>query len=338
MNSTILPLHAASGTIARRAGCALFSPWGFVAVADELLHRGAAVAFPAEDIQQHAVRDLETGGQPFRRRGDEADVGVLVPVDEILFRRLALHRFLAVARGFFRELEIFDDVLRRLRHHPAAVVKTFAPGPAADLVKIPRAQDAGLLAVELAQPREQHGADRHVDADAERVRAADDLEQSLLRELLDEHAIFRQQAGVMQPDAVPQPFLDFRAVRAGELEAFQRVGDRGFFLARADVDAGEILRALRRFQLREMHDIHRRACRSATRLSRVFASGSSEYSCASGTGRSVEVTATVGRPVSRVSSSSKNVVSPSVADIRRKRACGSVSSGTCHATPRSRSA
>ncbi len=39
-----------------------------------------------------------------------------------------------------------------------------------------------------------------------------------------------------------------------------------------------------------------------------------------------------------MSASSKNVTSPSVADISRKRDCGSVSSGTCQATPRSRSA
>ena len=46
----------------------------------------------------------------------------------------------------------------------------------------------------------------------------------------------------------------------------------------------------------------------------------------------------VGRPLSRVSSSAKKVTSPSVADMSRKRACGRVSSGTCQATPRSRSA
>jgi hypothetical protein len=132
---------------------------------------------------------------------------VFVPVDEIPLRRLALDGFLAVARGFFGELEIFDDVLRGLRHHPAAIVESLSPGAAADLVKIPRAQDGGLLAVELAQPREEHGADGHVDAHAERVRAANDLEQPLLRELLDQHAVLRQQAGMMQADAVPSHFL-----------------------------------------------------------------------------------------------------------------------------------
>ena len=204
------------------------------------------------------MRDLETRSQSFRRRGDQARKGVLVPVDEILFRRLALHGFLAVARRFFRELQVFDHMLRRLRHHPAAIIEALAPGAPADLMKIARAQDAGLLSVIFAQPREQHGANRHVDADAERVRAADDFEQTLLRELLDQHAILRQQPGVMQPDAVPQPLLDVRPVGAAELESFERVGDRGFFLARANVDAREILRALRRLQLREVDDIHRR--------------------------------------------------------------------------------
>ena len=71
-----------------------------------------------------------------------------------------------------------------------------------------------LLAVELAEPGEQHRADRDVDADAERVGAADDLEQPVLRELLDEHAVLGQQPGVVQADAVLQPLADVGAVRA----------------------------------------------------------------------------------------------------------------------------
>src|SRR5882672_555536 len=61
----------------------------------------------------------------------------------------------------------------------------------------------------------------------------------------------------MQPDAVTQPFLDLGAVWTGELKALQRVRDRRFFLARTDVDAREILRALRRLHLREVDDIDR---------------------------------------------------------------------------------
>ena len=149
-------------------------------------------------------------------------------------------------------------MLRRLRDHPADVVETLAPGASADLMEIACGENAGLLPVELAQPGKEHGADGHVDADAQRVRATDDFQQSLLRELLDEDAILRQQPRVMQADAMPQPFLDLSAVWAGEFEAFDRAGDGGLFLARADVDAREILRALRRFKLSEMDDVHRR--------------------------------------------------------------------------------
>ena len=89
-------------------------------------------------------------------------------------------------------------------------------------MKIPRAQDAGLLPVELAQPREQHRPDGHVHAHSQRVRAANDLEQALLRELLNEHAILRQQPRVVNPDPMLQPLADFQSVGTGELEARSR--------------------------------------------------------------------------------------------------------------------
>ena len=146
-------------------------------------------------------------------------------------------------------------MFRRLGYYPTAVVEPFAPSAPADLMEIPRAQDAGLLAVILAQAREQHGADGDVDADAEGVRAADDFEQALLRQLLDQHPVLRQQPGVVQPDPVLEPFSDIRTVGAGELEAFDGATDGVLLFARADVDAGEVLRALGRLQLREVDDI-----------------------------------------------------------------------------------
>ncbi len=59
--------------------------------------------------------------------------------------------------------------------------------------------------------------------DAERVRAADHLQQSRLRELLDEHAVLGEQPRVMQADAVPEPFADVGAVGAAEREAGERL-------------------------------------------------------------------------------------------------------------------
>ena len=53
--------------------------------------------------------------------------------------------------------------------------------------------------------------------DAERVGAADDGEQALLRELLDEQAVLRQEPGVVQADAVREEALHLLAV--GRVEA-----------------------------------------------------------------------------------------------------------------------
>ena len=80
------------------------------------------------------------------------------------------------------------------------------------------------------------------------------------------------------------------------------------------------------------------ACPPASRPSTVSCSGVVTYDGYSGTGRSVLVTRAVSRPVRRVSDSWKRVTSPSVADISTNCACGSSSSGTCQAQPRSGSA
>ncbi len=69
-------------------------------------------------------------------------------------------------------------------------------------MEIAGAEDPGLLPVELAQPGEHHRADGHIDADAQGVGAADDLEQPLLGELLDEQPVLGQETGVVQSDAV----------------------------------------------------------------------------------------------------------------------------------------
>jgi hypothetical protein len=71
-----------------------------------------------------------------------------------------------------------------------------------DLVELAGLERAGAPAVVLGEGREQDGADGHVDADAEGVRAADDLEQPGLRERLDQPPVARQHARVVHADAV----------------------------------------------------------------------------------------------------------------------------------------
>ena len=163
--------------------------------------------------------------------------------------------FLPSRAAFSLSRRFSIDVLRRLGDDEAAVVEALAPGAPGDLVEVARAQVRRLLAVELAQAGEEHRADRHVDARAERVGAADHLQQPALRELLDEHAVLREQPGVVQADAVPQPLADLGAVRAAEREAGDARRDLGLLLPGADLEAGEVLRAARRVRLREVDDV-----------------------------------------------------------------------------------
>jgi hypothetical protein len=90
------------------------------------------------------------------------------------------------------DLEILDHVLGGLDDDRAARVEALASRTPRDLLKVADAQDRGLFAVELAELCKEHRPDRHVDADAECVGAADDLEQALLRKPLDEDAVLGQ--------------------------------------------------------------------------------------------------------------------------------------------------
>lgn len=98
-------------------------------------------------------------------------------------------------------------------------------------------------AVELGQPGEEHGADGDVDPHTEGVGAADDLQQTVLRQLLDETAVLRQHARVVDADTVPDETRERLAESGGEPEAAQRFGDGVLLLARTEVDAGQGLRA-----------------------------------------------------------------------------------------------
>ena len=67
-------------------------------------------------------------------------------------------------------------------------------------------------------------ADRDVDADAERVGAADDLQQPGLGQRLDEPAVARQHAGVMHADADAYELRQRLAERRGEPEVAEVLG------------------------------------------------------------------------------------------------------------------
>ena len=174
---------------------------------------------------------------------------------------LELAQLLRVVAGLGRRARLLDRVLGRLHDHVAGRVEPRAPGAPGDLVELARLQDPLPRAVELGQPGEDHGADRDVDADAERVRPADHLQQPGLRQLLDQPAVARQHAGVVDADAAADQPRQRPAEAGGEAEAADRVGDRVALLARAQLRRHERLRALERRGLREVDDVDRRAIR-----------------------------------------------------------------------------
>src|SRR5581483_11057687 len=75
----------------------------------------------------------------------------------------------------------------------------------------------------------------------------------------DDAPVLRQEARVMQADAVPHELLHLLAEGAVEACASERLVDRFLLLLRAEVDAHEILRFLRGGALREVHQVYRRA-------------------------------------------------------------------------------
>lgn len=76
-------------------------------------------------------------------------------------------------------------------------------------------------------------------------------------ELFDQDAVFGEETGVVDADAVFEPGADTGAVGAGEVEAVDRLCDGLFFFAGSDIDAGEGLGTFRGIGLSEMDDIDR---------------------------------------------------------------------------------
>ena len=205
--------------------------------------------------------DVESRGQRFGRLVDESLEGVAVPGYEVVRGGFLLLGGLALLAGrgrFCCSAFVLDRIFGCLTDHAAALVEALAARAPRDLLELAHAQDPDLFAVELEELREEHRADRDVDADAERVRPADHLEQALLRELLDEQPVFREQARVVQTDAVSEKALHVLAVRGVEFETRERGVDLAALFSRRDPRARQALRLLGALALGEVHDVDRR--------------------------------------------------------------------------------
>ena len=194
---------------------------------DDARHRRGSRRGALEHLEEHPVRDAEARDERLGLRVDEPLERRPVPVHVALVGRLLAHDPLqlhGVAPGLRLEPQVLDDVLGRLRDDEPPIVEALASRAPGDLLEVAHAEDRRLLAVELAELREEHGADRDVHAHAERVRPADDREKPLLRELLDEEPVLRQQPRVVDADAVREEALHLLAV--GRVEAHARRAPR----------------------------------------------------------------------------------------------------------------
>ena len=118
---------------------------------------------------------------------------MLVPGYEALRRFFLLEfaQLLGVVARLCDKLGVLDLVFGRLGDDHALGVKARASGAPGDLVELARAEAAHLVAVEFGERREHHGVDGHVDANAERVGAADDRQEPLLGEALHQKTVAR---------------------------------------------------------------------------------------------------------------------------------------------------
>ncbi len=248
----------------------------FVVVGHQPAHRRAAIARPIEQAHHHLVVDVEAGGERLGVTVHQPIERLLVPMRVAAFWRLLLHEllsFLGVGLGLLRRLLITHHVFRRLGPHVTTIVETLAPGTAGDLLELSNAQHPDPAAVVLAQLREQHRTNRHVDPDAERVGATDDLQQTGLCQTFDEQPILGEQAGMVHTDTsreeAPEALAEWRV----EPEAPDQRLDLLLLILGERAQAQQSLRRLGGLALGEMHEIDGGPARRQQLFDRVVQRG-----------------------------------------------------------------
>ena len=135
------------------------------------------------------------------------------------------------------------------------------------------AQTTHLVAVKLGERGEHHGVDGYVDADAERIGAADDGQQTLLRQTLDQQAIARQHASMVHADAASEQALENLAKGRGEARALGGFLNGLALLLAGDAKIGEGLRRRKGGILAKVHDIERGLAAAHGELDRALEGG-----------------------------------------------------------------
>ena len=241
-------------------------------VVDQLVDAPARVTALRDLVEHHRMSDLHVRDECFRRGVNQLVKRALVPRDEPFRRLLALDflEFLRIVPGLGDGLGVFDLVFGRLGDDQSLRVEAHAAGAAGDLMELAGAQATHLGAVELRQRGQHDRMDRHVDADSQRIGAADDRQQPLLRKLLDETTISRQHAGMVDADAGTQQPLQYLAERGRELHTLDGLGDGLSLLLAGHARAGQRVGGLQRGILREMHHVNRRLALAERQFHRLL--------------------------------------------------------------------
>jgi hypothetical protein len=206
------------------------------------------------------VIDPHPRGERLGDGGLQALERLLGPAHHAVGRLLGLDlaALLRIVAGLGQRARALDHVIGSLHDDVTAGVEPGPSGATGDLMKLARLQQPMPVAVVLGQAREDHRADRDVDAHAKRVGAADHLQQAGLRELLHQAPVARQHPGMVHADAAPHELGERAPEAGGEAKRAERVRDRVALLSRAQLRRQQRLGTLHRGGLREVHDVDRR--------------------------------------------------------------------------------
>ena len=224
-------------------------------VINQLVDASTGIAALFDFSQNHRVGDTHTGRQRFRRSSNQAVEGIFIPHHKTLRGLLAFHfaALFGVISRFCKKFRVLNLEFRRQRNNHALGVEARTAGAPCNLVEFATAKTTHFMAVKLGELRKHHGVNGHVDANAQRVGAANYRQQPLLGKLFHQQTITRQHSGVMHANTAKQQTLQRFAKLGGKLARPQRSFDLLTLLLAGYAKARKSLRRSEGGVLREMH-------------------------------------------------------------------------------------
>ena len=248
---------------------------GLQACLDEVVYAGSGIAALLDHANHHGVRDAQARLECLGLRLNQALKGLLVPGDKALggLFLFNLTEFFGVIARLGHKLGILDLVFGCLGDYHALGIEARAAGATGNLMELAGAQATHLVAIELGERGEHHSVDGYVDADAERIGAADDGQQALLRQALDQQTIARQHASMVHADAASKQAFENLAKGRREARALGSFLNGLALLLAGDAKIGERLRRRKGGILAKVHDIERGLATAHGELDRALEGG-----------------------------------------------------------------